>query len=194
MYRIELWLKPCFVCTSTFSLIALGKWIFTFYLHIFRMLFIWFFPCMHWVFPFSLTGAFPLLADMKTNVCACVCVCWGKTGPAERVNGKAIGGIFQEGGETGERGGKKGFRLVPHVKCKCNFQFRRVCENQQMKGKRCRYWFLLFSLFYLLYSFYMVEYSTRELRLRLVEDGPQRSPRHAFQVLLRNRNDNKSPV
>lgn len=82
MYRIELRFKPCFECTSikAFSLIALGKWIFTFYLHIFRMLFIWFFPRMYWVLPFILTCAFPLLgrhmADMKsvTNVCVCVCM------------------------------------------------------------------------------------------------------------------------
>lgn len=65
-------------------------------------------------------------------------MCWGKTGPAERVNGKAIGGIFQER-EEGADGRGEGVRLVPHVKCKCNFQFRRVCENPQMKGKRCRY-------------------------------------------------------
>lgn len=88
----------------------------------FHILFAYFPYAFQMIFPSlalssSLTGAFPLLgrhvADMKsvTNVfmCACVCVCWGKTGPAERVNGKAIGGIFQEEGESEEgRGGGVG--------------------------------------------------------------------------------------
>lgn len=159
----------------------------------FHILFAYFPYAFQMIFPTlalssSLTGAFPLLgrhvADMKsvTNVFMCVCVCAGGKQAQLNVWMARQLAVFSKKKERVKKEEGEGFRLVPHVKCKCNFQFRRVCENQQMKGKTLSIliFALLSPLLYLLYI-HSMWFSTARGNWGwgwLVKDGPQRSPRH----------------
>lgn len=163
------------------------------------MLFIWFFPRLHWAFTFSLTGAFPLLgrhvADMKsvTNVRVCVCVCAGGKQAQLNVWMARQLAVFSknEKREQMEEGKGSDSCRMSSVNAISNFAECAKISKWKQNVVNIDFCFSSSPSINYIYSFNVVEYSTRESRLRLVEDGPQRSPCHASQV-LRNRNDNKS--